>query len=118
MKTRPLAITILSWFFLIFGSIALLSGLLPFIGADRAQLIAELKTHWMVHLSRLVQIAAGLFLLRGHSWARWLLVVWMAFHLVVGAMHGLVMFLIHAVFFAVILILLFNWKVQRIPTNP
>jgi hypothetical protein len=118
MKTRPLSITILGWFLLIFGSIALLSGLLPFVGADRAQLVAELKTHWMVHLSRLVQIAAGLFLLRGHGWARWLLVVWMAFHIVVGAMHGWISFLIHVVFFAVISIFLFRWKVQRIPTNP
>lgn len=119
MKARPLSITILGWLFLIFGSIALLSGLLPFIGADRAQLIAEFKTHWMVHLSRLVQIAAGLFLLRGYSWARWLLVVWMAFHLVVGAMHGWIMFLIHLVFFSVILILiLFRWNPQRIPTRP
>ncbi|HET8783800.1 MAG TPA: hypothetical protein VFM63_15410 [Pyrinomonadaceae bacterium] len=118
MKTRPVSITIISWFFLIFGSIALISGLLPFIGADRAHLIAEFKTHWMVHLSRLVQIAAGLFLLRGHNWARWLLAVWMAFHLVVGAMHGWIMFLTHLVFFTVISFFLFRWKPQRIPTNP
>lgn len=108
MKVRPLSITIISWFFLIFGSIALISGLLPLAGADRAQLVAEFKTHWMVHLSRLIQIAGGLCMLRGHNWARWLMVAWMVFHLVVGALHGWVSFLTHVAIFAVILFFLFR----------
>lgn len=108
MKARPLSITIISWLFMIFGSIALLSGLLPFVGANTAQLIAELKQHWMVHLSRLVQVLSGLFMLRRHNWARWLLVVWVVFHIVVGALHGWIQFLIHILIFSVILFFLFR----------
>ena len=108
MKARPLSITIISWLFMIFGSIALLSGLLPFVGANTAQLIAELKQHWMVHLSRLVQVISGLFMLRGHKWARWLLVVWVVFHIVVGALHGWIQFLTHVLIFSVILFFLFR----------
>ena len=128
MKDRPLSITIIGWLFMIFGSIALLSGLLPLTGADSAQLIAEFKTHWMVHLSRLAAIVSGLFMLRGHNWARWLLVVWIVFHIVIGALHGWIPLLTHVVIFSVILFFLFRRKaaeyfagratVYRIPTNP
>lgn len=52
-----------------FGSIALLSGLLPFGDITVAQRIAELKGHWMVHLSRIVQILCGVFMLYGFNWA-------------------------------------------------
>jgi hypothetical protein len=53
MEQRPRPITIISWFLIIFGSIALLSGLLPFGEVTVAQRVAELKGHWMVHLSPL-----------------------------------------------------------------
>ena len=127
MKARPLSITIIGWLFMIFGSIALLSGLLPLTGANSAQLIAEFKSHWMVHLSRFAAIVSGLFMLRGHNWARWLLVVWIVFHIVLGALHGWLQLLIHVAIFSVILIFLFRRNAsqffaraesQRIPTNP
>lgn len=127
MKARPLSVTIIAWLFMIFGSIALLSGLLPFTDSNAAQLIAEFKTHWMVHLSRLAQIISGLFMLRGHNWARWLLVAWVAFHIVVGAMHGWIQLLIHVLIFSVILFFIFRPRAneyfagsasQRIPTSP
>lgn len=108
MKARPLSITIISWLFMIFGSIALLSGLLPLTGADTAQLVAEFKTHWMVHLSRLAAIVSGLFMLRAHNWARWLLVAWIVFHIVIGALHGWIPLVTHVLIFSVILFFLFR----------
>ena len=108
MKVRPLSITIISWLFMIFGSIALLSGLLPLTGADTAQLVAEFKTHWMVHLSRLAAIVSGLFMLRGHNWARWLLVAWIVFHIAIGALHGWLQLLTHVLIFTVFLFFLFR----------
>jgi hypothetical protein len=128
MKVRPLSITIISWLFMIFGSIALIGGLLPLAGANAAQLAAEFKTHWMVHLSHLAAIVSGLFMLRGHNWARWLLVAWIVFHIVVGALHGWIPLLTHVVIFSVILFFLFRRTAseyfssgavaQRIPTKP
>jgi len=108
MKERPLSITLISWLFILFGSIALVSALLPIAGATQAQIVAEFKQHWMVHLSRLASIVAGLFMLRGHNWARWLLVVWMAFHIVISALHSLGQLLMHVAIFAVILFFLFR----------
>ena len=110
MKERPLSITIISWLFVIFGSIALLSGLLPIGGATTDQLVAELKSHWMVHLSRFASIVSGLFMLRGFNWARWLLVAWIAFHIVISALHSVAQLLIHVAIFSVILFFLFRPK--------
>src|SRR5918996_2080632 len=105
MERRPRSITIISWFFIIFGSIALLSGLLP--PANNLSL-EQLKGHWMVHLSRFLSIVAGLFMLRGHNWARWLLVAWIAFHIVLSALHSALQLLIHVAIFSVILFFLFR----------
>jgi hypothetical protein len=99
MKSRPLSITIISWIFIIFGSIALLSGVLP---------LADLKSHWYVHLSRILQIVAGVFMLYGRNWARWLLVAWIAFHIVVGALNGITSLVMHVVIFSVILFFVFR----------
>ena len=104
MVQRPRSITIISWFFLIFGSIALISGLLP----PDSLTLAQLKGHWMVHLSRLLSIVAGLFMLRGHNWARWLLVAWIAFHIILSALHSALQLLIHVAIFTVILFFLFR----------
>src|SRR5688572_26815562 len=97
MEQRPRPITIISWALIIFGSIALLSGLLPFGEVTVADRISELERHWMVHLSRILQIVAGVFILRGSNWARWLLVVWIAFHIVISALHSTFQLLLHAV---------------------
>lgn len=99
MKKRPLSITIIGWLFVVFSSISLLSGVLPF---------NELMSHWYVHLSRLLGIVAGAFMLKGQNWARWLLVTWMAFHIVVGALNGLVPLLTHLVIFSVIFFFIFR----------
>lgn len=108
MAERPRSITIISWLFIVFGSIALLSGVLPIGGRDVAQRIAELKSHWYVHLSRILQIVAGVFMLRGHNWARWLLVAWIVFHIVVAAMHSALFLLMHVLIFSVILYFVFR----------
>lgn len=108
MERRPRPITIISWCFIIFGSIALLSGLLPFGEITLAQRVAELKGHWMVHLSRILQIVAGVGLLYGRNWARWLLVVWIAFHIVISALHSTFQLALHVLIFSVILYFVFR----------
>jgi hypothetical protein len=108
VKQRPLSITIISWLFIVFGAIALVAGLWPIVHMNGAQLGAEFEKHWMVHLSRSAQIIAGVFMLYGQNWARWLLVVWLAFHVVVGALHSPFHLITHAVFFLVGLFFLFR----------
>jgi hypothetical protein len=110
MNKRPRSITIISWIFIVFGSLALLSGLLPYGGITTAQRLAELTSHWYVHVSRILMILGGVFMLYGFNWARWLVVVWIVFHIVVGALHSPFQLLMHVLIFSVILYFLFRPK--------
>src|SRR4029450_3269580 len=107
MNKRPLAITIICWIFIVFGAIALLYGLRSSGGTNAPQRIADLKGHWYVHVSRMARVLVGVFMLYGFNWARWLLVVWIAFHIVISILHSPFQLLVHSVLFAVILYFLF-----------
>jgi hypothetical protein len=70
MNKRPRSITVISWIFIAFGSIALLTGLLPSVNTTAAQRIAELKGHWFVHVSRMLMVLGGVFMLYGFKSGR------------------------------------------------
>jgi hypothetical protein len=108
MVQRPRSVTIISWLFIVLGAIALIGGLLPIGEVTLVQRAGELKSHWYVHLSRLLEIVAGVFMLYGMNWARWLMVVWMVFHVVVGALHSVVQLFTHVAIFTVIGYFLFR----------
>jgi hypothetical protein len=108
MGKRPLPITIIGWIFIAFGSIGFLSSFLPPIGSLNALSPAEIQTHWMVHVARIAGVVSGVFMLKGMNWARWLLVVWIVFHLIVSVLHSLMELLMHAVIFAVVLYFIFR----------
>jgi uncharacterized membrane protein len=105
---RPRSITIISLIFIVFGSIALIAGLLPYGEITVADRLADLQSHWYVHASRILQVCGGVFMLYGFNWARWLVVVWIAFHIVVGALHSPFQLLTHVLIFSVILYFLFR----------
>ena len=102
------SITIISCIFIAFGCIALLYGLLPHGEITAAQRVAELKGHWYVHVSRILQVLSGVFMLYGFNWARWLLLAWIVFHIVISALHSPFQLLMHTLIFAVILYFLFR----------
>lgn len=108
MANRPRSVTIIGWLFIVFGSIALLYGLLPHGDITVAKRIAELKGHWYVHVARVVMILSGVFVLCGFNWARCLLVAWLVFHVVIGALHSPVQMGIHILFLAVMVYFLFR----------
>ncbi len=105
---RPRSITIIGWIFIVFGSIALLTSLLEIFNTATAQRGAYLKGHWMIPVVRLLALLAGVFMLYGYNWARWLLVVWLAYHVVLGAFHSPLELVIHSLLFAVVLYFLFR----------
>ena len=108
MNKRPRLITVISWIFIVFGSIALITGLLPNVNITAAQRIAELKGHWYVHVSRIAMVLSGVFMLYGFNWARWLLVVWLAFHVIIGVLHSSIQLLVHSLLFVVVVYFLFR----------
>ncbi len=60
--------------------------------------------HWIVLISavRIIAVVGGIFLLLGHGWARWLLLAWLALHVVVSAFHSVSETLAHVVLLMVV----------------
>jgi len=106
VEKRPLSIIIIGIFFIVLGVLSL--GHAAWGLVNTQQRLTDLQNHWMIYLSAIVAIVGGAFLFKGQNWARWLLVAWMAFHIVVGALHGIVPLLTHVVIFSVILLFLFR----------
>lgn len=90
-KKHPITITILSWLFIAVGAIS------------TAAHYADFRTHrpmvnevvWITLLGA-AAIVAGAFMLRGHNWARWLALAWMAAHVVISVFHPLQELIVHS----------------------
>jgi hypothetical protein len=103
MNKRPLSVTVI-------GCIFIAAGIIGF-----AYHVTELKAlrpfpYEIVWGSsvRLLAILGGVFVLRRHNWARWLLLVWIAFHVILSAFHSLPELIVHALLFAVVAYVLFR----------
>lgn len=53
-------------------------------------------------------ILSGVFMLYGFNWARCLLVAWLVFHVIVGALHSPLKLIVHSLLFVVGLYFLFR----------
>ena len=62
----------------------------------------------LISAIRLMAVLGGAFLLLGHNWARWLLLAWLAFHVVVSAFHSLQEVAAHVVLFLLFAYFLFR----------
>ena len=103
MNKRPLSITIISWIFIITGGIGLVYQLTEL----NFQHPLENDTVWVCSV-RFLAVVGGVFMLYGFNWTRWLLVLWMVFHIVISAMHSWQQLLVHSLLFAAILFFLFR----------
>jgi hypothetical protein len=56
----------------------------------------------LISIVRIFAVVGGVFLLSGHNWARWLILAWLAFHVVVSAFHSLSEFMPHVVLLMVV----------------
>ncbi len=65
---------------------------------------------WIALISfiRILAIVGGIFLIKGHNWARWLLLAWLALHVGISAFHSPSETAAHAVLFIVIAYFLFT----------
>jgi hypothetical protein len=113
MSNRPRHITVIGWLFIAVGAAAMLKDVLPLLTSNAAEQLAKLRADGLADLgpawtSRLLAVIGGAGLLHGFNWARWLLVAWMAFHIVLSVLHSPVQLLVHCAFFAPILYFLFR----------
>lgn len=63
---------------------------------------------WFLLALRLLAIVAGVFMLKGSNWARWLTLAWLTFHIVVSAFDSWLKFGLHALLLAVFAFFLFR----------
>ncbi len=110
---RPAVITVVGWLFIVVGTTGLVRDFWPLFTPDVAEQIAKLKADGLADLgpawtSSLLAIIGGAGLLRGHNWARWLLLAWMVFHIGLSLVHSWSSLLMHTAIFAPITYLLFR----------
>jgi hypothetical protein len=103
MLKRPISVTIIGWLYIIAGSVGL-----AYHSTELKPNSPAFSEAVLVCLVRFLAIIGGIYTLRGQNWARWLLVLWMAYHVVLGLAHSLNQTFTHAIFLAVIAYFLFR----------
>jgi|SRR5687767_5422151 len=106
---RPLSVTVIAILFLAVGLITVASGAAKVIRGPSAALNENL----LVLSINTLAIVAGIGLLRGSSWARFLVVGWMAFHVILSFWHSPVEVLLHALMLAALCYFLFRHSAAR-----
>jgi hypothetical protein len=96
---RPFPVTFLACLFIAAGLLGLLYHL-----TDKP-LDREIV---FVSMVRILAVIGGVFLLRGHNWARWLLLAWVAFHVIVSAFQSLSQTIAHVVLLMLVTYFLFT----------
>ena len=87
---RPLSVSIMAWLYIVVGVV----GFVYHVGEIGRE--PSWRTGAILAV-RVLAVIIGAFMLRGVRWARPAALAWMAFHVVVGALHSWADALIHGV---------------------
>ena len=90
---RPFQVTVLGWLFIVVGIVSTIY-----------HLVRGSLDRWVapILLVGITAILGGAFLLRGARWARWLVLAWIAIHVVASALNLLADALPHVVLLVVV----------------
>ena len=102
MLKAPLPILIVAIALLLAGTVGFFYHLKDFADPDQ-----QLYVTVLVELLRIIAILAGILLLRGSNWGKWLSILWVLLHVVSSAFNSMEQTLMHAAVLAVVCILLF-----------
>ncbi|HWZ58405.1 MAG TPA: hypothetical protein VNW46_05455 [Gemmatimonadaceae bacterium] len=105
MHKRPLSVTIAGSLFLV----AVAMGLASHLTGLRLQGPFPSDLAWPLGVG-LVGIVAGVGMLRGYNWARWLTLAWLASHVYLSALESRQKLAIHVLIFGACAALVFNAK--------
>ena len=74
----------------------------------RASILAAERDGLTLAMVEAAAITAGVFMLLGYGWARWLAMAWISFHVVISVFHPLEQLLVHVLVFAFFAFALFR----------
>ncbi len=108
MNKRPLSVTSIGCVYIATGAIGFAYHFTEF----KARHPVPYDIVW-VELLRLIAMVCGVYMLRGHNWARWLALAWIAYHVILSAFHTLSELAIHGLICAILAYLLFRPTATR-----
>jgi len=103
LNQRPIAVTVIACLYLITGAVSTAYHLSQF----KAQQALAYDGLWAA-LVGLLALLAGVYLFRAANWARWLAVVWIAFHVILSAFHSFPQLVFHSLLCAAFAYFLFR----------
>lgn len=98
---RPLSVTLISYLFIAAGTAGII-----YHASELREIATRSEVIWVLTV-RLLAIVGGLYALRGANWARWLLVAWIVYHVILSFYHSAAELVMHAALTVVVLIALF-----------
>ena len=104
---RPLTVTLIGCLFIVAG----VTGIV-YHASEWKSIGIQQETIW-AFVVRALAIVAGIFTLRGSKVARWLLVIWIVYHVVLSFYHSTAELVTHVAFTILVLIGLFNSKANE-----
>lgn len=102
MKHRPLPVIIVSILFIVAGAVGFIYHFKEFFEPD-----VKLLEVLFIQFVRLTAIACGILLFMSVNWARWLAVIWLLYHVIIGAYHSTSQMITHIVVLLIVVVLLY-----------
>ena len=108
MNNRPIAVTVIACLYILTGIV----GLAFHLSKYKIQHPFQYDIVWIA-IVEIAAIVAGIFMLRGNNWARWLAIAWIIFHVALSIFHPLGELLAHSLLFVVFAYFLFNRSAKQ-----
>lgn len=102
MERRPITVVIVGLLFILAGGLGIAYHI-----KDLSQPGLKLSEVIWVFIVRLVAIICGVLLFLRTDWARWLAVIWLIYHVIIGALHSTSEMIVHIALLVIVTVLLF-----------
>ena len=104
---RPITVTLLSILFILIGIANTFKAIWPLLGGSGAHITGhELMDSSLVFVSAVLALLGGVLMLRGANVGRWLVLIWMALHVLLSIFHKPLELAIHSLLLVVLIALL------------
>jgi len=103
---RPPSVTIIGWLFILAGTVGFLYHL------TELKIPITNDAIWVL-VVRLLAIVGGILVLKGANAGRWLLITWMAYHVILSFFHSASALAMHTFLLVAIAVILFSARATR-----